>query len=83
LRGAQASGNLFVRREIGMPIFEYTCSKCGGRFELLVSASERDSVPCPNCKTRTLSREISAFAVSGTGKGGDSCGSCSTSSCFT
>jgi len=71
-----------------MPIFEYTCEKCKGSFELLVRASERDAATCPKCKTRTLSRRISTFAVAGgehgKGKGGDACGTCSsTKSCFT
>lgn len=70
-----------------MPIFEYTCSKCSGKFELLMSTSERDSAVCPKCGTKSLKREISSFAVAGVergkGAGGDSCTSCSTTSCST
>lgn len=70
-----------------MPIFEYTCSRCKGNFELLVGTSKRDSVECPKCGTRTLARQISAFAVAGgehgKGTGGEACGVCSSKSCST
>lgn len=33
-----------------MPMYEYNCSKCGQRFELLRSAAERDQTSqCPHC----------------------------------
>jgi putative FmdB family regulatory protein len=67
----------------GLPIFDYICSKCKGKFELLVSASDKDSVKCPKCGTRTLSRQLSTFAVVGCDSGGGSCKSCSTTSCST
>lgn len=54
---------------------------------MLVSAAKRDSVKCPKCGTKTLSRGISTFAVMGAERGpksgGDSCTSCSSSSCYT
>jgi putative FmdB family regulatory protein len=71
-----------------LPIFDYICSKCKGKYELLVTASGKDSVKCPKCGTKTLSRQLSTFAVVGGGRGveagGGSCKSCSsTASCST
>lgn len=43
-----------------MPIYEFECEECGGRFEELV-ASER-SVGCPQCgsgRTRRLLSQVS------------------------
>lgn len=44
-----------------MPIYEYTCGKCGHEFELLV----RDSEPpaCPDCGTRKLEKRFSVPAA--------------------
>lgn len=70
-----------------LPIFDYICSRCKGKYELLVSASNKDAVECPKCGTRTLSRQLSTFAVLGAERGksadGGSCKSCSTTSCST
>ena len=60
-----------------MPIYEYTCSGCGERFELLVRSST--VAECPHCHSHRLERELSAFAVGSTParKGGDTaCSSC-------
>lgn len=49
-----------------MPIYEYRCEDCAGRFEVLTSFAERDrSQVCPTCeslKTRVL---VSTFASFG------------------
>lgn len=44
-----------------MPIFEYSCKKCGTRFEALVHGDER--VACESCGSRSLEKLFSAFAV--------------------
>jgi len=75
-----------------MPIYEYRCESCSGKFELLTRFAERDEAQaCPSCestKTRVL---VSSFAFAGTGEEpseasdfgaggggccGGSCGSC-------
>src|SRR6266404_2591193 len=80
---------------IEMPIYEYRCESCSGKFDVLTRFAERDtSQICPACestKTRVL---VSSFAVTGgesassldfgseqTGGGccGGSCGSCGSS----
>lgn len=49
-----------------MPIYEYRCESCSGKFELLTGFAERDTAQaCPTCestKTRVL---VSSFAVAG------------------
>lgn len=64
-----------------MPIFEYVCSECKHRFELLVQGSVEAA--CPKCKATRLEKQFSAFGVGATGGwaspgsgGGGSCGSC-------
>jgi putative FmdB family regulatory protein len=56
-----------------MPIFEYSCSKCGHEFETLVRGS---SVPdCPSCHSTELEKKLSVFAA---GKADEPapCGAC-------
>ena len=44
-----------------MPIYEYSCSKCGHEFETLVRSS---SVPdCPSCHSTELEKKLSVFAT--------------------
>jgi putative FmdB family regulatory protein len=50
-----------------MPIFEYTCSDCDNRFELLVQASTR--IACPSCQGTKLEKQLSVFAA-GSGRDG-------------
>jgi len=61
LIGQQKGAILLSRSD--MPIFEYQCSKCGHAFEELVfNTSEGEGVRCPSCKSRKLSKLMSAFA---------------------
>jgi putative FmdB family regulatory protein len=49
-----------------MPIYEYRCESCAGKFEVLTRFAERDVAQvCPTCestKTRVL---VSSFAFGG------------------
>ena len=51
-----------------MPIYEYRCESCSGKFDVLTRFAERDEAQvCPSCestKTRVL---VSSFAFAGTG----------------
>ena len=40
-----------------MPIYEFECSKCGARFEELVSAGQ--TAPCPQCRSSEVERRYS------------------------
>lgn len=48
-----------------MPIFEYTCPKCGERFEKLVLSRNQAPPPCPKCGARHVERMLSVFATAG------------------
>ena len=49
-----------------MPIYEYTCRKCHGKFEQLVRSMKAadDAVKCPACGSDQTARSLSVFAVS-------------------
>jgi len=69
-----------------MPIYEYSCSKCGDDFELLVFKS--DEPACPKCGSKNLQKKMSScgFSVGYKFKGasspsGSGCSGCSSSNC--
>jgi putative FmdB family regulatory protein len=73
-----------------MPIYEYRCESCSGKFDVLTRFAERDEAQvCPSCestKTRVL---VSSFAFAGAGDSssafeagaGESGGGCCGGSC--
>ena len=71
-----------------MPIYEYGCTKCGAKFELLRSLSQAtEEVSCPHCHN-AAKRIISAFVSHSTDDmgftrslGGSSCDSCQATGC--
>ncbi len=44
-----------------MPLFEYTCKKCGHEFEELVLGTA--SPACPSCYSQKLEKLLSTFTV--------------------
>lgn len=64
-----------------MPIFEYICSQCGGKFEFLEKRDSSDKKTCPQCGSKKLERQFSVFSAGV--KEGDSkrCYGCSDYSC--
>ena len=75
-----------------MPIYEYVCSDCGLKFELLRPFSESSKeASCPQCH-KNAERIISACASFSKSEAGESislagtdssCSSCGTTSCTT
>lgn len=68
-----------------MPIYEYTCQKCGLDFERLLLDRE-EKVECPKCKDPNPLKKFSVFAHKSDsgftqGSGGSDCGGCTASSC--
>jgi len=72
-----------------MPIYEYRCSGCNSKFELLRSVSKAsEGADCPRCHS-SAERILSTFSAQGrdentglsTSIGGSSCSSCGASSC--
>lgn len=69
-----------------MPFYEYECSKCGHRFEMMLSVHSRDEeekkLACPECAARRPRRLISSFCApvseGSFGRGGGSAPPCSS-----
>jgi putative FmdB family regulatory protein len=66
-----------------MPIYEYTCNKCGEDFEKLVFGNK--IVDCPKCSSKDIKKKLSSFGMSGVDKpfagSSSGCTSCSKSTC--
>ncbi|RMH06362.1 MAG: zinc ribbon domain-containing protein [Nitrospirae bacterium] len=46
-----------------MPLYEYICQTCSHHFEMLVQGA---TVPeCPSCRSKTVQKQLSVFAVTG------------------
>jgi putative FmdB family regulatory protein len=56
--------NIMSGRSI-MPMYEYSCTKCGQRFEKLEKKAATETVACPNCGSTEVSKEISSFSSTG------------------
>jgi putative FmdB family regulatory protein len=52
-----------------MPVYEYECGSCGGRFELLRKFSDPAITECKLCKAGAVRKVLSptAFVLKGTG----------------
>ncbi|MBW7881142.1 MAG: zinc ribbon domain-containing protein [Caldilineaceae bacterium] len=64
-----------------MPLYEYVCESCGTFFEYWVrSASAKEEILCPECKSSQVNKKFSTFGMKGGSSGGgfSSGDSCST-----
>ena len=53
-----------------MPLYEFSCAKCGTEFEELVMSSKPEAiaeVACPTCGSHKVKKKVSTFASSVTG----------------
>jgi putative FmdB family regulatory protein len=52
-----------------MPIYEYQCSKCSHKMEVIQKMSDNPLTECPECHQATLTKLVSAsgFQLKGTG----------------
>lgn len=52
-----------------MPLYDFQCSSCGHKSEVLRKISEPSIAECPNCHQQTFSKQLSApnFQLNGTG----------------
>ena len=47
-----------------MPIYEYTCAKCGSVSEFLTGVSQEESVlECSSCGSAKLTRKLSVISI--------------------
>ncbi|MBM4143540.1 MAG: zinc ribbon domain-containing protein [Lentisphaerae bacterium] len=53
-----------------MPIYEYTCRKCGERFEYLARRLNEAAPRCPGCGASRPVKELSVFSAGESRKGG-------------
>ena len=47
-----------------MPLYEYYCSDCKSKFEMLVNHQHADDVVCMKCRSQKVRRLLSIFARS-------------------
>jgi putative FmdB family regulatory protein len=70
-----------------MPIFEFRCRRCGGRFELLVQAGSEALLRCPECDSEDVEKLVSVFGIGGgvsrLKSSASGCQTCSTKTCST
>lgn len=62
-----------------MPMYEFSCSKCGDEFEELVRNAEAvKDVACPACGSRKVKKKLSTFAskVQGSSSASTSAAAC-------
>ncbi len=53
-----------------MPIYEYKCSNCDHKFEILHrSITKVEDVNCPKCKSAEIKKMLSTFSASFNGGG--------------
>jgi putative FmdB family regulatory protein len=52
-----------------MPLYEYSCEKCGRKIELLVRG--RETPKCPHCQSTRLTKLLSVVSGHVAGGGGD------------
>ena len=52
-----------------MPIYDFQCTNCGHKLELLRKISDSSTTTCPNCSQESFSKMLSApsFQLSGSG----------------
>ncbi|MBL7081151.1 MAG: zinc ribbon domain-containing protein [Candidatus Omnitrophica bacterium] len=70
-----------------MPIYEYQCSQCKVKFELLIRTNQ-ERVICPHCHSPKITRLFSVFAhfskdTQGNITSNSSCSSCVSHNCST
>lgn len=58
-----------------MPLYEYVCRECRQSFEKLVR-SFTEPVLCPACSSAEVEKQLSTFAMAGSGTPQASSGSC-------
>ncbi len=57
-----------------MPVYDFKCTRCGHRFELMRSISNRDEAVCPKCGGPVTRVYEGRWAMGKRGDGGCSCG---------
>ncbi|MHB8780432.1 MAG: FmdB family zinc ribbon protein [Candidatus Geothermincolia bacterium] len=63
-----------------MPVYEYRCADCGGRFDRYVRSAggDEENQVCPFCSSAKVKRSFSPFGLGSSDSEGSSGGSCNT-----
>lgn len=56
-----------------MPLYEFSCKKCGTIFTELRKMGDDKSAKCPECGSDDTGRLISSFASASSARAGGSC----------
>lgn len=67
---AASSGIIAVfKKGLDMPIYDYQCTSCGFKKEVMRKISEPNVTVCPECQKETFAKQVSApsFQLNGTG----------------
>ncbi len=78
--GARKHPEIRKREKKPMPIYEYQCNACDKRFEYLVLGGDAPE-GCPSCRSKKVSRLMSACGFVSKGKGGETVSKSAGSSC--
>ena len=52
-----------------MPIFDFKCRQCGHKFDVMIPASEKNKVGCPQCGAANPTQLLAPFNTSRPGPG--------------
>jgi putative FmdB family regulatory protein len=67
-----------------VPLYEYRCSSCRGRFEVLQRVGDgANGLVCPHCGADRMEKEYSTFAAAGLSAGSAPGGGCGPGARFT
>ena len=62
VRGSRQFGH--IQEDVSMPVYEFDCTKCGERFEVMGSFAEREKAhACPKCGSTEVKQAISPFSA--------------------
>ncbi len=65
-----------------MPIFEYKCTDCNTKYEVLhKSTSNLSEVTCPSCNSKNSKKLLSSFSASVSDSSSASYGGCESGTC--
>ncbi|MBP7653203.1 zinc ribbon domain-containing protein [Candidatus Dependentiae bacterium] len=64
-----------------MPIYEYSCNKCGNNFEILTNGKEK--IFCNKCSSPEITKKFSVFGIGNSSKNSSSYTNCDSSQCGT
>ena len=59
-----------------MPLFEFKCTKCGHKFDLIISYANKNKATCPQCGAENPKQMLSQFSSPRSSGSDDMCRGC-------